>query len=177
MESGTKGDDGEIGGGSGYNDRSVNRAKLNSKLEALLSDPVLADVPKKPTLSDVETLISLELGSGMRLSILRLDGSTFDVVVMNSATVKDLRLAIKKKVNDMEQSTMGHRQISWKHIWANFCLSYQNQKLLDDSSQLQDFGVRNNSQLHFIPHVISKNSGRHSRRKKHRFFHGLSKRS
>lgn len=34
-----------------------------------------------------------------------------------------------------------------KHVWANFCLSYHNQKLLDDSSQLQDFGIRNNSQV------------------------------
>lgn len=76
MESGSKGEDVEIGGG-GYNDSSVSRAKLNSTLASLLSDPVLADVPKKPTLSDVDTLISLELGSAMRLSILRLDGSTF----------------------------------------------------------------------------------------------------
>lgn len=36
-----------------------------------------------------------------------------DVVVMNSATVKDLKLAVKKKVNETEQSNMGHRQISW----------------------------------------------------------------
>lgn len=36
-----------------------------------------------------------------------------DVAVMNSATVKNLKLVIKKKVNDMEQSKMGHRQISW----------------------------------------------------------------
>jgi U11/U12 small nuclear ribonucleoprotein SNRNP25 len=36
-----------------------------------------------------------------------------DVAMMNSATVKDLKLAIKKKVNDMEQSKMGHRHISW----------------------------------------------------------------
>ncbi|KAH7860560.1 hypothetical protein Vadar_014873 [Vaccinium darrowii] len=36
-----------------------------------------------------------------------------NVVVMNSATVKDLKPAIKKKINDMEQSKMGHRQISW----------------------------------------------------------------
>ncbi|PKI45607.1 U11/U12 small nuclear ribonucleoprotein 25 kDa protein [Punica granatum] len=183
MESSSKGDGGEAGGGSGgggggagYNDSNVKKAKLYSTLAALLSDPILADVPKNPALSDVDTLISLELGSAMRLSILRLDGSTFDVVVMNSATVKDLKLAIKKKVNDTEQSDMGHRQISWKHVWANFCLSYQNQKLLDDSSPLQDFGIRHNSQVHFIPSVTAKNSGRHSKRKKHRFFHGLSKR-
>lgn len=35
------------------------------------------------------------------------------MIVMNSATVKDLKLAIKRKVNDMEQSGMGHRHISW----------------------------------------------------------------
>lgn len=36
-----------------------------------------------------------------------------DVPVMNSATVKDLKLGIKKKVNESEQSKMGHRHISW----------------------------------------------------------------
>lgn len=32
---------------------------------------------------------------------------------MNSVTVKDLKLAVKRKVSDAEQSKMGHRQISW----------------------------------------------------------------
>lgn len=36
-----------------------------------------------------------------------------DVPVMNTATVKDLKLGIKKKVNESEQSKMGHRHISW----------------------------------------------------------------
>ena len=35
------------------------------------------------------------------------------MALMNSATVKDLKLAIKKKVNNVEQSKMGHRHISW----------------------------------------------------------------
>lgn len=35
------------------------------------------------------------------------------MAVMNTATVKDLKLAVKKKVNDMEESAMGHRHISW----------------------------------------------------------------
>ncbi|GJZ62714.1 U11/U12 small nuclear ribonucleoprotein 25 kDa protein [Tanacetum coccineum] len=91
-----------------YNTNNVKKAKLNSTLAALLDDPVLADVPRKPTLSDVDTLISLELGSAMRVSVLKLDQTSFDVAVMNSATVKDLKLAVKKKVNEMEQSKMGH---------------------------------------------------------------------
>lgn len=160
-----------------YNSSNIKRARLRSTLSALLQDPILADVPKSPTLPDVDTLISLELGSAMRVSVLKLDGSSFDFAVMNSATVKDLKLAVKRKVTDAEESKMGHRQISWKHVWANFCLSYHNQKLLDDDSKLQDFGIRNNSQVHFIPYVMSKNTKRHSKRKKHRFFHGLSKRT
>ncbi|KAJ0024400.1 hypothetical protein Pint_09299 [Pistacia integerrima] len=100
-----------------------------------------------------------------------------DVALMNSATVKDLKLAIKKKVNEMEQSKMGHRHISWKHVWKNYCLFHQNQKLLDENSALEDFGIRNNSQVQFVAYVMSKASGKHSKRRKHRFFHGLNKRA
>ncbi|CAL5383398.1 unnamed protein product [Camellia sinensis] len=140
--------------GTGYNNNNVKKARLHSMLAALLDDPILADVSKKPALSDVDTVISLELGSAMRISVLKLDHTSIHVAVMNSATVKDLKLAIKKKVNGMEQSTMGHRHISCneagvekpeKHVWANFCLSYHNEKLLDNSA-LQDYGMRNNSQ-------------------------------
>ncbi|GKU90184.1 hypothetical protein SLEP1_g4214 [Rubroshorea leprosula] len=171
MELGAKEEENRIG----YNSNNVKKARLHSTLAALLDDPILGDVPKKPTLSDVDTLINLELGSAMRISVLKLDCTSFDVAVMNSATVKDLKLAIKKNVNETEQSKMGHRHISWKHVWENFCLAYHNEKLFDEKSGLQDFGIRNNSQVHFLPHVMSKGSGRHSKRRKHRFFHGLNK--
>ncbi|XP_065880272.1 U11/U12 small nuclear ribonucleoprotein 25 kDa protein [Euphorbia lathyris] len=173
MESSSKGEEDEVR----YNSNNVKKVKLQSTLAALLDDPILADVPNKPTLSDVHILISLELGSAMRISILKLDGTSFDLALMNSATVKDLKLAIKNKVNEMEQSKMGHRHISWKHVWANYALSCQNQKLLDDSSALQDYGVRNASQVQFVPFVMSKGSRRHSKRRKHRFFHGFNNRA
>ncbi|XP_077251631.1 U11/U12 small nuclear ribonucleoprotein 25 kDa protein-like [Tasmannia lanceolata] len=162
--------------GGGYSSNSVKKARLQSMLSALLDDPVLADVPKKPTLADVDTLISFEMGSAMKLSVLKMDNTSFEVTVLNSATVKDLKLAIKKKTNEMEQAQLGHRHISWRHVWANFCLAHHNEKLIDDNHVLQDFGIRNNSQVRFLPCVVSRVTKRHSRRKKHRFFHGLSKR-
>ncbi|XP_071924426.1 U11/U12 small nuclear ribonucleoprotein 25 kDa protein isoform X2 [Coffea arabica] len=149
-----------------YTSSNVKKARLHSTLAALLDDPVLADVPKKPTLSDVDTLISLELGSAMRISVLKLDGTSF---------VKDLKLAIQKKTNEIEQSRMGHRHISWKHVWENFCLSYHNDKLLDDNALLQSYGIGNNSQVRFISYIMSKASKTHSRRRKHRFMHSLKK--
>ncbi|XP_015056940.1 U11/U12 small nuclear ribonucleoprotein 25 kDa protein isoform X1 [Solanum pennellii] len=153
----------------------MKKARLHSTLVALLNDPVLADIPKNPTLTDVDTLISLELGSAMRISVLKLDGSSFDVTVMNSATVKDLKQAVRKRIDDTEQSKMGHRHISWRHVWSNFCLLFHNEKLLDDTAKLQDYSIRNNAQVQFVPYVISRAFKRHSKRRKHRFFHGLSK--
>lgn len=59
-----------------YNKSSVNKARLNSMLTTLLDDPILSDVPKNPTFADINTLVSLELGSAMRVSVLKLDGTT-----------------------------------------------------------------------------------------------------
>lgn len=174
MESNTKSEDDMVGG---YNSSTVKKARLQSTLSALLDDPILADVPNRPTLKEVDTLINLELGSAMRISVAKMDATSFDVALPNSATVKDLKLAVKEKTNEIEQSKMGHRHISWRHVWANSCLSYHADKLLDDNEMLQAFGIRNNSQVHFAPYVVSRVHRKHTRRKKHRFFHGLSKRS
>ncbi|CAF1959261.1 unnamed protein product [Brassica oleracea var. botrytis] len=106
-------------------DVRTKREKRWSLLSQLLADPILADALRNPTLSYVVTLVSLEKGSAMRLSIVKLDGSSLgnvllywhfvehlvcivdlhlffflleDVAVMNSATLKDL------KIFDQEES-------------------------------------------------------------------------
>lgn len=71
---GTREEVDEIGG---YNFNNVKKARLNTTLTALLKDPILSDVSKTPSLSDVDTLISLELGSAMRVSVVKIDGSSF----------------------------------------------------------------------------------------------------
>lgn len=60
-----------------YQSSEAKQAKLQSMLAALLDDPILADVPRKPSLADVDTLINLELGSAMRLTVVKLDGTSF----------------------------------------------------------------------------------------------------
>lgn len=66
-----------------YNSSNVKRAKLNSTLATLLDDPILSDVPRNPSLSDVDTLISLELGSAMRISVLKMDATSFGNFAFN----------------------------------------------------------------------------------------------
>ncbi|KAJ1425819.1 hypothetical protein SESBI_10740 [Sesbania bispinosa] len=60
-----------------YKESKVKKARLHSLLTTLLDDPILADVPKNPTLQDVDTLIGLELGSAMRISVFKLDATSF----------------------------------------------------------------------------------------------------
>ncbi|XP_064977063.1 U11/U12 small nuclear ribonucleoprotein 25 kDa protein-like isoform X2 [Musa acuminata AAA Group] len=151
MESGSKTEE-----NVGYSSITAKKAQLQSMLSALLDDPILFDVPKKPTLADVDTLINLELGSAMKISVTKVDNTSFDVAVLNSATVKDLKLAIRKKINEIEQAKMGHRHISWRHVWANFCLAHHNEKLIDDNSMLTEYGIHNNSKVVIEGNLIKK---------------------
>lgn len=73
MESNSKSEDDMVG----YNSSTVKKARLQSTLSALLNDPILGDVPKRPTLKEVDTLISLEMGSAMRISVAKMDGTSF----------------------------------------------------------------------------------------------------
>ncbi|KAI5073814.1 hypothetical protein GOP47_0011827 [Adiantum capillus-veneris] len=130
--------------------REYNKAaRLEPILATLLEDPILADVPKNATLADIETLISVELGSAMKLSVLKMDNTVIDVAIPNNARVRDLKKVVEKKVSGLEEVVMGHRHISWRHVWKNYSLCYLNQKLLDDLIPVQDYGIRNNCQVQF----------------------------
>lgn len=61
----------------GYKEHNIKKARLQSTLAALLEDPILSDIPKKPSLSDVDTLLNLEFGSAMRINVLKLDSTSF----------------------------------------------------------------------------------------------------
>ena len=56
----------------------IDNAKHVAALEKLLSDPLLADLPARPTLQDVETHIALEKGSAMKLKIIQMDRVSYN---------------------------------------------------------------------------------------------------
>ncbi|CAN0888091.1 U11/U12 small nuclear ribonucleoprotein 25 kDa protein [Linum grandiflorum] len=85
------------------------------------------------------------------LSILKLDGTCFDVDVKNSATVAELKHAVEAAFSFMPQKGPG--KISWQHVWGHFCLSFHGQKLLCEADCISNFGIREGDQLQFIRHV------------------------
>lgn len=80
--------------GIGDYDVETKREKLKSLLAHLLTDPILADVPRNPTLSDVVTLVSLEKGSAMRLSVVKLDGSSLGIFILGLGILSNMWCAL-----------------------------------------------------------------------------------
>lgn len=76
----------------GYSSITTKKAQLQSMLSTLLDDPILADVPKKPTLADVDTLINLELGSAMKITVIKMDNTSFGMKM--TSTKMDYRIYV-----------------------------------------------------------------------------------
>ncbi|KAI3522712.1 hypothetical protein L1887_00718 [Cichorium endivia] len=87
----------------------------------------------------------------IRLSIVKLDGSSFDIVVKKRATVAKVKKAIEAAFSHM--STPGDDEISWSHVWGNFCLCFENMKLFRDRDSITRFGIKNGDQLQFVRHT------------------------
>ncbi|XP_037481553.1 uncharacterized protein LOC119359484 [Triticum dicoccoides] len=63
-----------------YQSSEAKQARLQSMVAALLDDPILADLLRKPPLADVDTLINLELGTTMRVTVVKLDNTSFGII-------------------------------------------------------------------------------------------------
>ncbi|XP_009768726.1 uncharacterized protein LOC107819331 [Nicotiana tabacum] len=81
----------------------------------------------------------------LKLTILKLDGSSFDIEVARNGSVEDLKRAVEE--------AFSHCKISWLHVWGHFCLSYCGQKLLTDDDLIGTYGIKDGDELSFVRHV------------------------
>ncbi|XP_043701730.1 uncharacterized protein LOC122652122 [Telopea speciosissima] len=86
-----------------------------------------------------------------KLSILKLDGSSFDVQVAKTASVAELKQAVEDFFHLSPKEGQG--KISWSHVWGHFCLSFEDQKLVNDKAYIRSFGINDGDQLCFIRHL------------------------
>ncbi|KAK9279813.1 hypothetical protein L1049_013495 [Liquidambar formosana] len=86
----------------------------------------------------------------LKLSVLKLDGSSFEIEVTKSATVAELKQAVEGVFSHLPKKGPG--KISWPHVWGHFCLSYDGQKLVTEDEYIKDYGVKDGDQLQFIRH-------------------------
>eukprot|EP00899_Mesostigma_viride_P020343 jgi/Mesvir1/2830/Mv13922-RA.1 len=88
-------------------------ADYPDKLKRLLDHPLLADVSREPTMDEIDTLIAVETGSALVVTVRKLDGTTLEVPVRHTATVHDLIVAVQKAVQRRTLASHGRRYISW----------------------------------------------------------------
>lgn len=71
-----------------------------------------------------------------------------------NANLIDLKKSIQNtfQVNQKIQSQLNiaPQVINWKYIWKNYCLSFNDEKLLDNNKSLRDYGIKNKSELNFL---------------------------
>ncbi|KAM7257263.1 hypothetical protein ACFE04_013004 [Oxalis oulophora] len=91
----------------------------------------------------------------LQLSILKLDGSLFDVYVRRSATVAELKQAVEEVF--IMSFIQDQEEVSWSHVWGHFCLCYAGQKLINDKACIKSFGIKDGHQLQFIKHLSINN--------------------
>ncbi|ESO85328.1 hypothetical protein LOTGIDRAFT_68319, partial [Lottia gigantea] len=119
-------------------------------------DPLLQDLPPQVTLEEVNSMIALEHGQAMVVYVRRADDIVMPIVVVQDATVLQLKEAIKRYVV-LKQSRAGDTQhLSWKYIWRRFWLYFDNQKLTEDGKCLKEYGIRNKCEVTFVKRLQSK---------------------
>ncbi|GER51699.1 ubiquitin-like superfamily protein [Striga asiatica] len=86
----------------------------------------------------------------LRLGVLKLDGSSFEIEVAKSGTVEELKKAVEAAFRHLPKEGPG--KVSWEHVWGQFCLCHEGQKLVADTDHISLFGIKDGDQLHFVHH-------------------------
>ncbi|KAM6602285.1 hypothetical protein CsatA_021894 [Cannabis sativa] len=80
----------------------------------------------------------------LKLSVLKLDGTVFDVFVVKNATVAELKKGVEEVFSTSPKE--GQDKISWSLVWGHFCLSYQGRKLVNDKAPVRHYGIKEGDQ-------------------------------
>ncbi|CAA7025809.1 unnamed protein product [Microthlaspi erraticum] len=99
----------------------------------------------------------------IKLSVVKLDGSLFDVEIAKDCSVGELKGAVEEVFTISPQE--GHGRISWSHVWGHFCLCYRDQILVNDKTSIQNLSLNDGDQLHFVRHLSIDHSPMNKRSK------------
>ncbi|CAH9084145.1 unnamed protein product [Cuscuta epithymum] len=88
----------------------------------------------------------------LKLTVLKLDGSSFEIEVPRNGTVADLKKAVEAAFSRLPCRVSWYG-LSRQHVWGHFCLSHDYEKLLSDADHIGLHGIRDGDQLEFVRHV------------------------
>ncbi|GAA6077144.1 U11/U12 small nuclear ribonucleoprotein 25 kDa protein, partial [Tachysurus ichikawai] len=106
--------------------------------------------PFQVTLEEVNSQVALEYGQAMTVRVCKADGEIMPIVVVQSATVLDLKNAIRRYFELKQQREGGIKHISWRYVWRTFHLVFNGERLEEDRKKLKDYGIRNRDEVTFM---------------------------
>ncbi|XP_065268641.1 U11/U12 small nuclear ribonucleoprotein 25 kDa protein [Emys orbicularis] len=119
-------------------------------LARLVQDPLLCDLPVQVTVEEINSQIALEYGQAMTVRVCKADEEVMPVVVVQNASVLDLKKAIQRYVQLKQEREGGIQQISWTYVWRTYHLTFAGEKMTDDKKKLREYGIRNRDEVCFI---------------------------
>ncbi|XP_053349243.1 U11/U12 small nuclear ribonucleoprotein 25 kDa protein isoform X1 [Clarias gariepinus] len=141
-------------------------------LALIVQDPLLCDLPIQVTLEEVNSQVALEYGQAMTVRVCKADGEVMPIVVVQSATVLDLKKGIQRFMELKQQREGGIKHISWRYVWRTFHLVFNGERLEDDKKKLKDevhlkgvgirasltgiYGIRNRDEVTFMKKLRKK---------------------
>ncbi|XP_056390931.1 U11/U12 small nuclear ribonucleoprotein 25 kDa protein [Hyla sarda] len=125
-------------------------------LAMLVQDPLLCDLPIQVTLEEINSQIALEFGQAMTVRVCKADGEVMPVVVVQNATVMDLKRAIQRYIQLKHQREGGIQYISWRYVWKTYQLSFSGEKLDNDEKSLREYGIKNRDEVVFVKKLKKK---------------------
>lgn len=155
--------------------------ELQQRIESLLNHELLENVPKNPTIEELETLIAIEQGRAYRIKVDRnklepmgkciekelfvanADMANIDIVVKQASSVRDIKKLIQIQFGRIHPQ----QRVSWKYIWRTFCLSFKGKRLLDDEAVVSQLGIAQDSVLTFTKLAFDKGNHRPAWRRRH----------
>uniref|UniRef100_A0A8C0G2N7 Small nuclear ribonucleoprotein U11/U12 subunit 25 n=1 Tax=Chelonoidis abingdonii TaxID=106734 RepID=A0A8C0G2N7_CHEAB len=117
-------------------------------LARLVQDPLLCD--PRVTVEEINSQIALEYGQAMTVRVCKADEEVMPVVVVQNASVLDLKKAIQRYVQLKQEREGGIQHISWTYIWRTYHLTFAGEKMTDDKKKLREYGIRNRDEVCFI---------------------------
>ncbi|XP_026560324.1 U11/U12 small nuclear ribonucleoprotein 25 kDa protein [Pseudonaja textilis] len=127
-------------------------ARWQAGLARLVRDPLLCDLPAQVTPEEICSQVALEYGQAMTVRVRRVDAPEvpMPVVVVQSASVLELKKALRRFVQLRQERQGGARHISWRHVWRTYSLTFGGEKLADDRKKLREYGIRNRDEVSFV---------------------------
>ncbi|NXQ95731.1 SNR25 protein, partial [Sagittarius serpentarius] len=109
-----------------------------------------AEAEEEVTAEEIGSQVALEYGQAMTVRVCKADGETMPVVVVQNASVLELKKALRRHVQLRQARQGGVQHLSWKYIWRTYHLTYAGEKLADDRKKLREYGIRNRDEVSFI---------------------------